>query len=272
MSQESVSESACLFPYDDIASTGSDSCGGIQLRCRRVHVERHLVSLFVAACRVEDLDPEALGLHIWPGTHVMAHVLLNLERRGELQGRSLLDLGCGTGFIGILARLAGSDSVVLADREARALEAAALNVRANGIDRVAVQAISWGASGHSAGVDLRGAFDILLLSEVLYVAQPLTVPWQLDGAEVASLMSLTKDLLRPGGVAWVTYGNREEGGTAQVMSAAREAGLLFTEVPLRNFVPAQDLEPIGAHALRRVQVFTLTHSEAGPGPSVAEAG
>ena len=35
--------------------------------------------------------------------------------------RSVLDVGCGTGFIGILARAAGAGSVVLADNEEPAL-------------------------------------------------------------------------------------------------------------------------------------------------------
>ena len=52
-------------------------------------------------------------------------------------------------------------------------------------------------------------FDTILLSELLYVASPLCVPWCLDDCELLALTRLTKTKLSRTGEAWVTYGNRE---------------------------------------------------------------
>merc|ERR1740121_772788 len=127
-------------------------------------------------------------------------MLLNLEKAGALQGRSLLDVGCGTGFLGILARMAGCSSVVLADKEEGVVETATLNVTANDIQDVRVRTIEWGdddemeTDGRS---DNEEKFDVLLLSEVLYVARPMCVPWTLDPDDVYGLGSTTKARLKP---------------------------------------------------------------------------
>jgi len=189
----------------------------------------------------------------------MAHLLLQMESRGELRGRSVLDLGCGTGFLGILACLAGAAPVVLADSEPRVLEGAALNVAANGVGAaVAVQQLAWRPGPAApAGAAPAGTFELLLLSEVIYVAQPDCVPWELDAAEVAALLRLAGSLLAPGGTAWVTYGNREDGADL-IRRTALEAGLSCADIPIEDVVPADDLA--ASVPLRRVKVFALTHS------------
>ncbi|CAE8649792.1 unnamed protein product, partial [Polarella glacialis] len=215
-----------------------------------------------AACSADDSGPEDLGLHVWPGTHAMSHLILDLEKKGSLIGRSVLDVGCGTGFIGILARLAGCGDLVLADCEEKVLATARLNVKANGFEAgsgVKVKALSWGLG---AVDETEGAtFDVVLLCEVLYVAQPRCVPWTLDSDDVSALAALTKAKLSPGGEAWVTYGNREEGGMEMFRDAAVVAGLTFEEVALKAVVPAEDLARKSANALRRVKVFHLTHAK-----------
>lgn len=251
-------ESACLFPYKDLhCETAVDD--KVRLQCRLVLVGPHRIKLLSAACSYAALEEETIGMHIWPGTHVMAYVLLSLEREGALAGRSLLDLGCGTGFLGILARSAGCSNVVLADHEECVLQAAALNIKANNVDKIHVQTMSWSME-NQADSATGERFDLLLLSEVLYVAQPLVVPWDLDHADVCGLVSLTKTKLAPSGVAWVTYGGREESGAQQFQAAAQAAGLACTEVPLSQMVPPEELTRSGATALRRVQIFQLKHA------------
>lgn len=255
-----LAENACIFPYEDVAGE-STVAGGVRLSGRRVFIgPRHQVVLHVAAQDSLELEggAETLGFHVWPGTHAMAHLVLQLEEQGELAEKSVLDMGCGTGFVGILASLAGARRTVLADGEVGVLRVAEVNVAANALgDRVQVQESNWeDAAAPSTSGEV---FDFVLLSEVLYVAQPTTVPWRLVDSEVASVMAVAKAKLSKDGTALVTYGNREEGGRDQLRAAAGAAGLVCEELPLAEVVPAEDLALAGAESLRRVLVFRLRH-------------
>lgn len=257
--QRSIPECECFFPYAPLQPlpTSSDE---LVLRRRLVFVEEHEVILLTSPCGIHDLDTDSIGLEIWPGTHVMARVILSLAMAGELEGRSVLDLGCGTGFLGILARKAGCSSVVLADRDATVREAASLSLAANAVDGATVHDISW-TVGEEADTTGDEMFDLLIMSELLYVAAPTTVPWTLDDSELLALAKVAKAKLRPGGTAWVSYGNRESGGDEQFQIACEAHGLKMEQVPLEQVLPEEELQLQGAHALHRVMVFKLCHSD-----------
>jgi len=264
VADEWVGEDVCLFPYEDIRAAEEleepEVLGEAMKGCC-VQVGPHQITLYMARQRADDLHPDDLGLRVWPGTHAMAFLLLQLEDQGALAGRSALDVGCGTGFIGILACLAGCGLAVLSDRPGRALSAARLNARANAnaqLDKtIQVKGLSWGPGA----VDETGAdvYNLVLMSEVLYVAQPTCVPWSLDKAEVEDLAMLAKKKLSPDGDAYVTYGNREGGGEL-FRVAAEFVGLSFRELPVDSIVPKKVLARPSAHALRRVRVFHLRHA------------
>ncbi|CAE7919339.1 prmA, partial [Symbiodinium necroappetens] len=258
---EWVGEDTCLFPCEDLEPLETQLSEELdtELRGCSVQVGPHKVKLYMAKQRADDLSPDDLGLRIWPGTHAMAFLLLRLEREGVLAGRSVLDVGCGTGFIGILARKAGCGLSILSDRPGRALCAARVNALANGDDGdILVRCLSWGPGSVD---DTEGAvYNVLLLSEVLYVAQPTCVPWSLDEDDVAALVKLTKLKLSPEGDAYITYGNREAGGSEQVQAAAEAAGLSFRELPLETVIPEEVLSQKRTTALRRVRVFHLRHA------------
>lgn len=250
-------ENACHFPFSELAPEP----GFEAYRGREVLVGEHELKLYTARTGIDDLNPETdLGLHIWPGTHVMAFLLQQLEGRGALAGKSCLDVGCGTGFIGLLASLAGCRETVLSDCEEKALSLARVNLEANpevarDDHSVRVAQLAWG----SKPVDeTGGVFDVVLLSEVLYVAQPRCVPWVLDSEDLASLAFLAQAKLAPDGEAWVTYGNRENCGK-QFCDAVEAACLNVEEVPVEDIVPFEVLQRPSARALHRVKVYRLTH-------------
>ena len=71
----------------------------------------------------------AFGAGTHPTTVMCLELLLGLE-----PGGSFADLGCGTGVLAIVAVSLGWEAAVALDHEQVAVEAAALNVRRNGVD------------------------------------------------------------------------------------------------------------------------------------------
>lgn len=58
---------------------------------------------------------------------IAADLLFQAYASGDIEGRAVLDLGCGTGILGIGARLLGADKVVGVDVDERALDQAKVN-------------------------------------------------------------------------------------------------------------------------------------------------
>lgn len=66
----------------------------------------------------------------WAGGQALARYLL--DTRGLVAGKSVLDLGCGSGLTAIAARRAGAASVLAADIDPWAIAAVKLNAAVNG--------------------------------------------------------------------------------------------------------------------------------------------
>jgi len=65
---------------------------------------------------------------------IAADVLWFAYSQGDIAGRKVVDLGCGTGVLGIGAKLLGAGEVVSVDVDEAALEVAMKNARALGVD------------------------------------------------------------------------------------------------------------------------------------------
>lgn len=65
---------------------------------------------------------------------IAADLLFDALARGDLEGRKVLDLGCGTGPLGIGAALLGAEKVIGFDRDPAALEQAAVNASKAGVE------------------------------------------------------------------------------------------------------------------------------------------
>ncbi len=77
------------------------------------------------------LDPgRAWGHGAHPSTLLAAE---DLVAAGDLAGRSVLDVGCGSGLLSVLAALRGADAVVAIDIEAAAVEATLANALVNDV-------------------------------------------------------------------------------------------------------------------------------------------
>ena len=79
------------------------------------------------------LDP---GLAFGSGTHPTTSLCLqwldDLASRGELQGRAVLDFGCGSGILALAALKLGAGSAVGVDNDPQAITATADNAERNG--------------------------------------------------------------------------------------------------------------------------------------------
>ena len=65
---------------------------------------------------------------------IAADLLFDALARGDLEGRKVLDLGCGTGPLGIGAALLGAQEVIGFDKDPAALEQAAANASKAGVE------------------------------------------------------------------------------------------------------------------------------------------
>lgn len=74
------------------------------------------------------LDP---GMAFGTGEHATTRMCLELMRAA---GRSVIDVGCGSGILGIAAAITGAKSVYMCDIDPQAVKAARNNAELNGVD------------------------------------------------------------------------------------------------------------------------------------------
>ncbi|MCU7930007.1 MAG: 50S ribosomal protein L11 methyltransferase [Candidatus Thiodiazotropha sp. (ex Codakia rugifera)] len=79
---------------------------------------------------VIQLDP---GLAFGTGTHPTTALCLEWLDAQDLQGKTLIDYGCGSGILAIAALKLGAHSVVAVDHDPQALEASQNNAKKNGV-------------------------------------------------------------------------------------------------------------------------------------------
>jgi len=77
---------------------------------------------------VVQLDP---GLAFGTGTHPTTALCLNWLDQAELEGKSVIDFGCGSGILSVAALLLGAGQVTAIDHDSQALQATADNAEKN---------------------------------------------------------------------------------------------------------------------------------------------
>ena len=156
------------------------------------------------------LDP---GLIFGTGSHPTTKMCLAALERYAAPGRSILDLGCGSGILAIGALLLGCDRAVGCDIDPKAPEIAEMNAGLNGIgpDRFRVFA---GDVLTDAGMRraLGGPYEIVTANIVADVIIPLA--------------AIVRPFLKPGGV-FLTSGIIE-GRQNEVRAALEQNGFAIT--------------------------------------------
>ena len=85
-------------------------------------------------------DPEAANLMLDPGlafgtgTHPTTALCLQWLDGQQVQGKQVIDYGCGSGILGLAALLLGAEHVIGVDTDPQALEASRDNAQRNGVD------------------------------------------------------------------------------------------------------------------------------------------
>ena len=121
----------------------------------RLHVAGDALGLWQ---RTEDEhgagQPPPFWAFAWPGGQALARYLL--DRPGLVAGRSVLDLGSGSGLVAIAAAMAGAAAVTASEIDPLAVAAIRLNARANDVPVPVIVGDVLDGDGDGAQVVLAG--------------------------------------------------------------------------------------------------------------------
>lgn len=103
------------------------------------------------------------------GQHQSTSLCIQLLEKGIIPGASVLDIGCGSGILGIIARLLGAGDVTLIDIDPSAPKVVTENARLNGIDDITVLC----GNILKDQSNINGQYDCILANIVADVIIPL---------------------------------------------------------------------------------------------------
>jgi len=124
---------------------------------------------------------------------------LEENHREEIKGAKVLELGTGTGIVGISAATMGAD-VVMTDREEKLLELVEKNIQTNsksieiGGGTCVTERMDWGNRGRTTEVALtKGPFNFIIASDILYSSPShimlLETLWQCTDVDTTVLIA-----------------------------------------------------------------------------------
>lgn len=172
------------------------------------------------ATRDEPSESDPYWGYLWPAASVLSDLIL---RASWPVGTRALELGCGSGLVGIAGLMAGLD-VVFSDLVSEAVELSLQNALSNGFPDAKGLTIDW---RHP----LQGDYDVLFASDVLYHSE-LHRP----------LIETIGRLLKPGGVCWIADPGRVV--AREFLSQLSDAGFRYE---LRNAEGDEVLMPVPGH-------------------------
>lgn len=161
-----------------------------------VSINGQALSLFTPASIDRYIDPDnmmgnfPLWAKIWEASSVLASYLANLLPDPS---KTMLEIGCGLGMVGIAAAKAGH-RITMTEINPDALNFAKANALANECPGISIQPLDWNAP------HLDNRFDYIVGSETVYKTEDI------DGLE-----ALFDRYLNPGGTIILAEGIRKTG-------------------------------------------------------------
>ena len=168
--------------------------------------------------------PLRTGCRVWSCARLLAEWLARRSGGGDedgagpiVRGRDVLELGAGTGAVGLVCAALGASSVTMTDRDEATLSLMHTNARINGhydassSCEVCVQGLDWG----DPATYIQGAsYGLVVAADVLYLPE-----------HCAALPDAVAAHLAPGGQIVVACGLRRAGLLDALVSALRSVGL-----------------------------------------------
>lgn len=172
--------------------------------------------------KVEAKDEDKLVIHIDPGTafgtgmHETTQLCIRQLKKYVTEGAQILDVGCGSGILGMLALKFGAAYSVGTDLDPCAIDATHENMEANGISKEQYEVMIGNIIDDKAVQDAAGyeRYDIVAANILADVLVPLT--------------PVIVRQMKPGGI-YITSGIIDEKETV-VTEAVKAAGLEILEV------------------------------------------
>ncbi|TRY96349.1 hypothetical protein DNTS_008319 [Danionella cerebrum] len=169
----------------------------------------------------EVLDPQ-YGMYVWPCAVVLAQYVWSA--RGQLQHKTVLELGAGVSLPGVVASKCGAGRVILSDSAERPLcqRNCSRSCDLNGITDITVLPITWGRA--SPELLWLPPVDIVLGSDVFYE------PEDFEDVLVTFSFILKKN---PHAQFWTTY--QERSSDWSIEGLLQKWNLKSINIPLETF-------------------------------------
>ena len=146
------------------------------------------------------------------GHHETTSLIIGELLDSDLQGKSLLDMGCGTSILAILARMRGASPCTAIDIDEWCVRNSLENIALNGVDNIAV------SQGDASSLKSKGPFDMVIanINRNILLAQLPAYAAALDAG------------------GWLLMSGILEADVAPLSEAARAAGFSVTGHALRD--------------------------------------
>ncbi|XP_019155910.1 PREDICTED: methyltransferase-like protein 23 [Ipomoea nil] len=158
------------------------------------------------------------GSWIWDSALLLSNWIATHRQTFEFAGKTVLELGAGTGLPGMTAARLGAKRVILTDIEPL-VPGLRKSVEANGLgERVWVSRLVWGCDELPSRLVESGEVDAVLMSDVLF-----------DAEEMAGLAKTLKEVCGEGTKVWAATEVRES--TSDCLAELEEEGFGIVELP-----------------------------------------
>lgn len=183
------------------------------------------------------------GAAIWNGANIATRYLEESTGAESVKGKTVIELGAGVGYEGIIAHLLGAKEVAITDGSEEVLKLADENIAINcDISKSPVYSgrLRWNTEDEKAFLQNGKTWDIILASDVTYLQK-----------NRADLMNSIVHLSGPQTVTYLSMEPRSVDEVKDTLAEATKAGLIYEET--RSLV---DADKIGCK-LQCARIFAL---------------